>query len=194
MNAVLTNLLLKLATAALGALVARGYITNSGEQEMLGLAGLGIAWLVSHIHIKALDAGSGPGPTRPGSAPLFVLMALFALPEIFTGCSSTPARQAYNIVSAASMTSDQAWAAWTNYVAVANPPVATQASVIAAFQKAQAAELVAIDAARAYAELAATGNTNSIAVNLQTTVIAEAARSNALADLLNLLRSLNINI
>jgi hypothetical protein len=123
---------------------------------------------------------------------LLLLAAVAAVVLTFTpGCSSTPARAAYNAVSIPAVTVDQAMTAWGDYVAQYHPSAAVESQVKDAYDKYQAAELLAIDAAQAYAAVVSSTNSTGAAVAQQLT---GQNAAQALADLVALLRQLGVNI
>ncbi len=115
------------------------------------------------------------------------------LAGLVAGCGSTPSRVAYNTVDTPAIAVDSAMRAWGDYVAKYHPPAATELKVKAAFERYQRAELLAIDAAQAYAEVSANTSTNSLAARLQAEATSQTA-ANALADLVNLLQNLGVKL
>lgn len=123
---------------------------------------------------------------------LLLAAALFSVALSFTpGCSSTPARAAYNTVAIPAVTVDQAMTAWGDYVAQFHPSAAVESQVKDAYDRYQAAELLAIDAAQAYAAIASSTNSTGAAVAQQLT---GQNAANALADLVNLLKQIGVKI
>lgn len=161
----------------------------------IGLSSLGLAARDNNKSSEQVGAGGSTLPIAPRKVLPLLLVGLLGLGSVvsFTGCQSTPARIAYNTVSAPAITVNAAMTAWGDYVAQWHPPVAQELQVKAAFEKYQAAELAAISAAKVYADLAASGNTNSLSARVNTEIQNQTA-SQALADLVNLVRSFGVNL
>ena len=127
-----------------------------------------------------------------------ILSSLLAATLIlgFVGCTSTPSRQAYNVVAVPAVTVDHVMAGWGDYVAKYAPSADEERQVKAAYEKYQVAEIMAIDAAQAYATLAASGATNAIdlAASLVNNQNASQAASQALADLVKLVESFGVKL
>lgn len=102
------------------------------------------------------------------------------------GCQSPPQRIAYNVAAVPAVTLDQVMKAWGDYVHQYHPGVDVERKVLAAYQKARTAELVDIDAAHAYAN--SVGTTNVIGA------IQSPEAGRALAELIDLLKSLGVKI
>jgi hypothetical protein len=146
---------------------------------------------------EQVGATPQPGQSQPVGIKVMLLAGalLLPLPFCLTSCTATPARIAYNAVALPAVTVDQAMGAWGDYVAQFHPPAATEQKVKAAFEHYQSAELLAIDAAQAYAALSAGSSTNSVAIAARLNSLATSqAAGTALADLVNLLRNLGVRI
>ena len=128
-------------------------------------------------------------PVRNLALSLFLALGLAGL---MVGCAGTPGRIAYNTVAAPAVTVDVAMTAWGDYVAQFHPPAATELKVKAAYELYQKTELVAIDAAQAYATLASSGSTNGLGEAQLYDMLSSQTSRNALNDLVNLLTSLGI--
>ena len=168
----------------------------------IGLSSLGLAARDNNKSSEQVGAGGSTPPIEPrkifSALPFLSVLLLIGLLGFgsvvgFTGCQSTPARIAYNTVSAPAITVNAAMTAWGDYVALWHPPVAQELQVKAGFEKYQAAELAAISAAKVYADLAASGNTNSLSARVNTEIQSQTA-SQALADLVNLVRSFGVSL
>ena len=170
----------------------------AGLLSVIGTAGIGFSARDNDkssedVGIKA----SGPAPSVSSSVTkasllLAGLLALFPL-GLLTGCSSTPARVAYDAASVPAVSLDQAMTAWGDYVAQFHPSADQESQVKAAFAKVQAAELEEIDAAHVLADYLSAGSTNSIAARAQLALTGQAA-ADALGDLVNLLRQLGVKL
>lgn len=101
------------------------------------------------------------------------------------GCSTSQTTTAFKTESAIDASLTTAWSLWLAYVK-ANPTTSltTQQEVSAGFNKAKAAELVAMDATTL---AASTGNTNSLSISLT-------GETQALTDLSTLLANFNIKL
>lgn len=156
-----------------------------------GVAGLGLA--ARDNDKSSEDVGANKPTAVPIRGIALSLFLALGLAGVMVGCSGTPARIAYNTVAAPAITVDQAMTAWGDYVAQFHPSVATELKVKAAFETYQKAELVAIDAAQAYAALSSSGSTNTVMEKLQSDLTSQAAAT-ALADLVNLLQSIGVKL
>lgn len=158
-----------------------------------GGAGLGKYARDNDKSSEQVGAGSpGRSPTKAGVAgPLLLSAGLAAAILALPGCQSTPARVAYNTVSVPAVTVNAAMTAWGDYVGQYHPPVGQELAVKAAFEKYQVAELAAISAAKVYADLAASGNTNSLSARVQTEITSQTV-TQALADLVAVIRSFGV--
>jgi hypothetical protein len=122
-----------------------------------------------------------------------LLVALSAALMLAPGCQCTPQRAAYNTVAGVEVSVDVAMQAWGDYVSQFQPSASQEAAVKAAFEKYQAIEQVAIDAAQFYATLAARSDPGTAAAQAQKdAAMAQAAAS--LGDLVNLLRSFGVKL
>ena len=156
-----------------------------------GVAGLGFSARDNDKSSEDVGA-SKPTAVQIRGVALSLFMVL-GLAGVMVGCAGTPARIAYNTVAAPAITVDQAMTAWGDYVAQFHPPVATELKVKAAFERYQKTELVAIDAAQAFATLSSSGATNTVMERLQSDLTSQAAAT-ALADLVNLLQNVGVKL
>jgi hypothetical protein len=136
------------------------------------------------------DVGAKPSIIA-GAKAAFLIFVPIGLAGILIGCQAPAQRIAYNTVDAPSVTVHQAMLIWNDYVGQFHPPAAQELKVKAAYEKYQAAELLALDAAHEYAAQA--GSTNSVSAKVQSALTSQAAQQ-ALADLLTLLRSFNLKL
>jgi len=144
--------------------------------------------------LAAKDHDGGAGDSTPGPrVPLVLMLLLSCLAYSVVGCHSTPQRTAYNVESAAAVTVEEAMTAWGDYVAQFHPPVAQEEAVADALDKYQSAMLTAIDATQAVIALRAAG-TKDPTEALAKSQLAQQAASDALADLLGLLRKFNLKL
>jgi hypothetical protein len=170
------------------------------------------AWLGDIAALLSLAGGAGVGifardndktseqvnAGQPSSSPLkltaFLLFALaVSLVTVESGCSSTPARTAYNVVEVGVTSVDEAMTVWGDYVAQFHPGVKAEQEVKDAFEKAKAAELAANSAAHTYADLVASGNTNSLLVRAEQELTSRTAQQ-ALTDLVNAMRKFGATV
>ena len=198
MNTAAQILIRQALTALAGFLVSKN-ITDQANATVVanGLAPavlLLVSFVWSHLHLSKV---SNPSPTSSGSANsiLSLLLGSLIIAGFLQGCTSPPARIAYNTVAAPAVSVDAAMTLWGDYVAQYHPTAATELKVKAAFERYQKAELLAIDAAQAYAALSASASTNSVAQAARLNSLASSQlASNALADLVNLLRNIGVKI
>jgi hypothetical protein len=158
---------------------------------LLSTIGAGGVGIVARDNNKSSeDVGA-----KPSAVPVRTLSLLLAasLAGALVGCQAPPSRIAYNSVAAPAVAVSQAMKAWGDYVAQFHPSAATELKVKAAFERYQAAELLAIDAARAYADLSAGGATGTLAARAQAELTSRTA-TNALADLVGLLQQLGVKL
>ena len=191
--------------AAIGAGITGAYLVKPdllagfpawlpGIGVLLSSIGTACFGLAARDNNKTSEQVGAGGPALPKiGAPVVALILSLGVAGALTSCSSTPARIAYNGVAAPAITVDHAMTMWGDYVAQFHPPAATELKVKAAFEKYQAAELLAIDAARAYADLNSSGATNTVAARAQTELTSQTAAS-ALADLVNLLQNVGVKL
>jgi hypothetical protein len=97
-------------------------------------------------------------------------------------------------VAAPAVAVDTAMTAWGDYVAQYHPSAIAEMKVKAAFDKYQACELLAIDAAQAYSTLVSGGATNGLGESQLNSLLSSQTAANALADLVNLLRNIGVKI
>jgi hypothetical protein len=194
--------------AAIGAAIVGAMQIGAIDAATLPAWVKGVATLMSVIGTAAIgffardndktseDVGADQKSSDDGSlSHLLVciggIIVILGAGALLMGCQATPARMAYNTVAAPATTVDVAMTAWGDYVGHYHPPAATEAKVRDAFQKYQAAELLAIDAAQIYADQA--GSTNSFSAQVQAALAGQGAQR-ALADLVNLLQSLGVKM
>ena len=120
------------------------------------------------------------------------MKALFAALSLvlLVGCADLP-KNAYKATGTVVVTVDTAMTVWGDYVHVQHPPVEQELQVKAAFQKYQAAALVAIDAATAYS-LATDSAGQADATLRLNAALAQSAQT--LSELLELLRTFGVKI
>ncbi len=109
-----------------------------------------------------------------------------------TGCQTT-----YKAEKAADITVTAAMTAWGDYVAQFHPPVEQEQKVKAAFEKYQAAQILAVDATKAMFDLTATnGISDPTATSVAKAKVSQASASaaGALADLVALIQSFGVKI
>lgn len=166
-----------------GYALAKGWADDAQVQVIAsGVVALAaVIWGLLH----RTSGGSPPAATKGLGLLLFGLAVM--LPA--SGCQSGPERTAYNVAKAPAVTVEQTMTAWGDYVAKFHPGPATELKVRAAFEKAKAAELVAIDAAHAYANAAS--GTNSVPQQLQSALLSQQA-ADALSELLALLQTFGL--
>jgi hypothetical protein len=163
-----------------------GYILS-----FVATAGIGLAARDNDKTSEDVGANKpAPGQLGSGAASLFLIAGLAGL---MIGCQATPARIAYTGVAGPAITVDTAMTAWGGYVAQFHPAPEVEQKVKAAFERYQAAELLAIDAAQMYAEMASSSATNSAGSRVRAELASQTA-ANALADLVGLLRNLGVKL
>lgn len=129
----------------------------------------------------------------PQSLGLLLLCGLLAFGA--TGCGifqAKPAKVATNISDASKITVEAALRAWNDYIPVGKPSLQQQEQVRDAWKKYKAAQLLLLDCAIIVKESEAAGLNDPQAQEALNISIAEA--SNALGDLVNLLRTFNVKI
>ncbi len=105
------------------------------------------------------------------------------------GCKS-PESAAYNASKTAHITALAAMAAWSDYVTAKHPPVEQERKVEAAFNNYKAAQLVLLDATKAYMQAGASPD-KTVQDRFD---LALASGGAALADLINLIQSLGVKL
>jgi hypothetical protein len=183
MNDTTQTLLRSLLKLGSGYLLAKGVADESTVNVIAAglFAVVGVIWGVTHRR-----------STAPQSVPVKVgpLLVLLAAAGLLAGCQGTPARIAFNTVKVPAVTLDAVMTAYGDYYRQFGVATADQVKVRAAYEKAKAAELLAIDAAQA--AVATLWSTNSV-LTLQQQLTGQAAQQ-ALADLLSLVRALGVKI
>lgn len=113
-----------------------------------------------------------------------------------SGCATS-----YKTEKAADITVSAAMTAWGNYVAQYHPPVSQELQVKAAFEKYQAAEILAVDATHSLFDLTSTNSATAGSTNAVSSATAQAkvtqavaAEAQALADLIALIQGFGIKI
>ncbi len=175
-------------------MVTKGY-TDSNTAQMIAGAFVALASIIWGVMHRNQD-GQAQTIQIKQSALSYVLICALSIGTFstaLTGCTSTPSRIAYNTVETPAASVDVAMTAWGDYVRQYHPTAATEAKVRDAFQKYQAAELLAIDAAKTYADQAASGSTNSFSAQVQSALTSQSAQS-TLADLVKLIQSLGAKL
>jgi hypothetical protein len=143
--------------------------------------GRGIKGLFAAIWLGTNTPGPSAGNSASGSKTILIL-ALLIPALMFTGCAT-----AYKAEATADISVNAAMTAWNDYVAQNHPPLSQELQVKAAFYKVQAAELSALDSTILAASVT---STNGVTLaNPDYT-----AATNALFDLVNLLRSFGVKI
>jgi hypothetical protein len=136
---------------------------------------------------------------QAGAAPKVGLLFIPLLAcLVFTGCSSTPARIAYNVEAAGEVTVDQAmtgWGDWVAHQADAGTPVPAEQeqAVASAFGKYVVAMTAAVDASQNYTQLLASGSTNAPIALLLSQAGAQTV-AQTLADLVAVIRKLEVKL
>lgn len=145
---------------------------------------------------KAKLGVTDPKPTeKPSGTPLglWLLCGFLSFGAVaITGCQSTPAKVAANVSDASKITVEAALRAWNDYIPVGKPSLEQQAKVRDAWKKYKAAQVLLLDCAIIVKESEAAGLSDPQAQEALNISIAEA--SNALADLIQLLRTFNVKI
>ena len=174
------------------ALVAHG-LTNAGSivnsPDVIGVI-MTIAGLVwSHYSLSTPATTPPASPSISSKPPLMLLFALLLPALLIQGCASAPTN-AYKAEAATDATVSAAMTAWGSYVAANHPPSSQELAVRAAFEKYQAAELLAIDATASYT--AATSINSSAALDAMTAASSSVAQS--ITDLVNLIQSFGVKL
>lgn len=171
---------------ALLALVLLPYLTRSWHALTSG-GGISGAW-------KAIWFGTNtPKDTKSANAGKVTSLILagflcFGASAMVQGCKTSPPAVMANISDSAKVTADAALAAWNDYIPVGRPSLEQQQKVKDAWLKYKAAQLVLLDAAILYAETGKTGTSQ------QKFDAAIAASSQALADLVGLIREFGVKL
>lgn len=110
---------------------------------------------------------------------------------LIVGCAT-----AYKTEKAADITISAAMSGWNDYVGQYHPPITEELKVKAAFEKAQAAELLAIDASKGLMDVTSTNSapvspTDQAAAQAKVTRASQAAAA-ALADLVGLIQNFGV--
>jgi len=189
------NQAVSLITLVVGGLsgfaIQKGYVDkDTAAQIGAGAIALAVA-LFAHLWHKETPVATTTAPASGSSAAtkLGLFFALGTAAVLFTGCASAPTT-AYKVEGATAVSVTAAASLWNSYVAVNHPSAAVELQVRSAFEKYQAAELLAIDVTASYASLTAT-NAPLAASSLAS---ASTGVSTALADLVTLLESVGIKI
>lgn len=119
-----------------------------------------------------------------------LIVALLAV----LGCVYGPKRVTYNALAGTEIGADEAMQLWGEYVKEFHPPADQEQTVKDAYEKYQAAELEAIDAAQLIIIATSAGNTNGIADAQSKQSAANTQAAAALADLLGLLRKFGVKL
>lgn len=146
--------------------------------EWSGMAGTVIMTIVNHFRHATPATGTG----GKSGTPLLLLLCLLLPTCLVQGCAST-ASTAYKTEATTDATVSAAMTAWGQYVEQFHPPISQEQVVESAFDKYQAAELLAIDATTAYVNAV---QTNAASANVTGTTTATTAATQALNDLLSL--------
>jgi hypothetical protein len=125
--------------------------------------------------------------------PLLLLGALLiGCTPCVTGCKSTPAKIAVNASDSARITVEAALGAWDAYIVKNHPPLKQQEAVRSAWLTYKQAQLVVLDTAILLKQAQNAGGNTSGAQSALSGAIVDA--SNALADMLKLLRQFGVKI
>jgi hypothetical protein len=172
MNETILTLIRAVLKVGGGFLVAHGLADDSSVETIIAgvLAVIGIVWGIMHRN----NSGSG---SKAGITPCFLLPALI-LAGLCTGCD-TPQRTTYNTALTTQTSVEAAMSGWNVYVGQYHPTVETEKQVKALFDTYRAAELVTIDATRAWF-----ANTNDV-TRYTDMMQAQAAQTQAQSKLIN---------
>ena len=152
-----------------------------------------ITKLVTHYMHEDITQDNPTAAKSTGGNSLLVLVASFwILAAGATGCASAPG-VAFKATGTADSVAVAALGAWNDYCAANHPPVSQQLAVKAAFQKFKAAEVTALDVALVLQAYSATNSADS-AFALAKSTAAVSAETDALTDLINLLKSFGVKI
>lgn len=120
-----------------------------------------------------------------------LLASILAFPAVVnTGCKSTPAKIAANVSDSSRITVEAALSAWNDYIPVGKPSLKDQQKVKDAYLVYKNAQLLVLDAAIILKESETSGLSTTESQAALNRAIAQA--STALADLVALLRTLNV--
>lgn len=165
-----------------------GFVAGILHKQIIGRA---IEWARNKI------PGSEPKPESKSSTTpplgLFLICGLLAFST--TGCGlfqAKPAKVATNISDASKITVEAALRAWNDYIPVGKPSLEKQEQVREAWKKYKSAQLLLLDCAILVKQSEAAGLNDPQAQEALNISIAEA--SQALADLIQLLRTFNVKI
>jgi hypothetical protein len=189
------NLIQTLFKVGGGALVAKGFGDDSLWEGIGGAVVAIVTWYLSHQWNKtpALPDSEVKPAGTPGAIHLLLVGLLgLSLCWTITGCN-TPQRTAYVAVGGVQVSAETAMGAWNVYVGAFHPSVATELKVKAAYEKYQAAMVAVCDAGAIYAASGVTNATGQTGAGAALAT-AQANAAQSLADLVNLLRSLGVNV
>ena len=157
-----------------------------------GLKGiLSSIWLGTNVPKTPVQTPNTKDQTP--TLPLLLIGALLVcgVPAV-TGCKSTPAKIAVNASDSARITVEAALGAWDAYIVKNHPPLKQQEAVRSAWVTYKQAQLVVLDAAILLKQAQdANGNITIAQAKLN---IAISDASNALADMLALLRQFGVKL
>lgn len=160
-----------------------------------GLKGiLSSIWLGTNVPKTPNPNIQTPNPKdQTPTLPLLLIGALLVCggPTV-TGCKSTPAKIAANASDGARITVEAALGAWDAYIVKNHPPLKQQEAVRSAWVTYKQAQLVVLDAAILFKQAENAGGNTSGAQTALSGAIVDA--SNALADMLALLRQFGVKI
>lgn len=162
-----------------------------------GLKGiLSSIWLGTNVPKTSNTKDQTPTPTAingTSTLPLLLIGALLVcgVPTL-TGCKSTPAKVAVNASDSARITVEAALGAWDAYIVKNHPPLKQQEAVRSAWLTYKQSQLVVLDAAILLKQAQNAGTSTTGAQAALSGAIVDA--SNALADMLKLLRQFGVKI
>lgn len=132
------------------------------------------------------------GNSIAGPLTLLLIASLAIMP--LGGCvkGTTPAKAIVNISDTSKITADSALRVWDAWIVAHHPPLEQQAAVRKAWKKYKSAQLLVLDAALVVKVSSTQGTDPAEADAKLNSAIAEAG--NALADLLNLLRTFGVKL